>query len=244
MRKAKQLISAIFIVLLACLPIFADSTDAKQLNGAKIQRELKQILSSPDYNRIYGHSAFDKSTQRLGEAASHAIIKFFKWLGRNLSFGSNDGAKAWASAATWAVVVAFFALVCIIVWRLIKSNNRHAHQHSGDECAEYEFPSAKPLIKQAAMMADAGNYRAAFRAAYIASIAYLDGVCALRFERSRTNWEYMRELKRGGHEKPYLELQPITLDFDRKIYGRETCTMQDYLNAAAVYEHLSSEEAK
>ena len=57
----------------------------------------------------------------------------------------------------------------------------------------------------------------------MASISHLDETNALRFQRGRTNWEYLRELVRGGHERPCEALRRITSTFDRKFYGRETC---------------------
>ncbi|MCX6027667.1 MAG: DUF4129 domain-containing protein, partial [Chloroflexi bacterium] len=130
------------------------------------------------------------------------------------------------------------------VSKLVSSSGGRARPDAAADEPNYEMPSATPLMKQAAKLAEAGDYRGAFRAAYLASIAYLDEIRALRFERSRTNWEYMRELRQGGHERPHAALQPLTLDFDRKIYGRETVAKEDYLKATAAYERLSGEEAR
>ena len=239
----KRLLPILAILLLV---LSAESAPAGKgrVDPVKVRREIKQILASPEYNRSHSPGTIEKLYARAGKALRNAVVGFFKWLGDRLSFGDMEGAGLLASLGTWAVVIAFVGLVGLVVWKLVRSAGAHAGPEARAEGADFEMPSAKPLMKQAAKLAEAGDYRAAFRAAYLASIVYLDGIRALRFERSRTNWEYMRELKRGGHDKPHSELQPITLDFDRKIYGRETCARQDYLNAAAVYERLSSEEAK
>ena len=121
------------------------------------------------------------------------------------------------------VVVGFFVLVGLVIRKIIGGTKRQAQDGAALGGASYEIPTAKAMIGQAAKLAEAGDYRGAFKSAYLASIAYLDEIRVLRFERSRTNWEYLRELKSGGHERPHRELCPLTLDFDRKIYGRESC---------------------
>ncbi len=209
----------------------------------RVRHEIQQIMASPDYNRTHNPNLIERLQARVGKWIRDALTAIFGWIGDHLSLGDLSGAGILATVGTWAVVIAFAGLLGLIAWRYARSARGDAPPGE-DEVVSYELPSAKPLMKQAAKLAEAGDYRGAFRAAYLASIAYLDSIRALRFERSRTNWEYMRELKRGGHEMPHSELHPITLDFDRKIYGRESCGRQDYVNAAAVYERLSREDAK
>jgi hypothetical protein len=234
----------IFAILLLVLPAASAPAGSGRADPVKIRHEIKQIMASPEYNRSHSPGMIEKLLARAGKWLRETLGGILKWIAERLSFGNLEGAGILATLGTWAVVIAFVGLVGLVVWKLVRSAGAHVGPEARAEDADYEIPSAKPLMKQAAKLAEAGDYRGAFRAAYLASIAYLDGIRALRFERSRTNWEYMRELKRGGHDRPHSELQPITLDFDRKIYGREACARRDYLNAAAVYERLSSEETR
>jgi hypothetical protein len=142
----------------------------------------------------------------------------------------------------WLVVLAFVVLLVLIILKLRRVTRSRADS-SDDGLEDFELPSAGPLISQAEKLARAGDYRGAFRCAYLASISRLDEVKALRFERSRTNWEYMRELEEGGYQMPCAELRPLTADFDRKFYGRESVEERDYLSALAAYERVSREEA-
>ena len=124
------------------------------------------------------------------------------------------------------------------------AGDRTAHPAATDE-ESYEMPSAKPLLKQAAKLAEAGDFRGAFRAAYLACIAYLDDIRALRFERSRTNWEYLRE-SAAGRARQALQARCTRSrsTSTAKIYGREACTQEDYRTVVTVYGRLSGEEAK
>jgi hypothetical protein len=239
----KRLAPVFLIALVACSTAGSVPAGNGRVDPAKVRRELKRILSLPEYNRSYHPSLLDKLSMSAGKIVKKAVTRFIGWIVRHLSFGDLTGAGILASLGAWAVAVIFVVLVGLVVRKLLTSGGGQDRERESAADPSHQMPSAKPLIGQAAKLAEAGDYRAAFRAAYLASIAYLDQISALRFERSRTNWEYLRELQAGGHEKPHAELRPLTADFDRKIYGREECGRQDYANAAAVYARLSGEAA-
>ena len=219
---------------MASVAAVAIADNVHQTNPQKVQRELKDILSSPDYNRVYGKTA----TQTVWDWVRERIIDFFSWIGRYLRipFGASAG-RLVSFILAWAVVVAFVILVAKIIQRLTEAGRGGAAE-ALPKGEDYDLPSAGPLIRQAAELARVGDYRGAFRCAYIASISYLDEIKALRFERSRTNWEYLRELKDAGRDQQFTELRPLTLDFDRKFYGSEPCDQRDYENAVAVYQRI------
>ena len=199
------------------------------------RRELRSILSEPEYNRGDGKSV----AQVVMEKVVGAIVSAYTWIKDMLTFQFGGGAGRLASFLfAWSVVCAFIYLLLLLIRRL-SANLRSVGRAAEDaDIASYDLPSAGPLMNEAAKLADAGDYRGAFRCAYLASISYLDEIKALRFERSRTNWEYLRELDQGGFEAPRAELGPLTSDFDRKFYGREPCSRQDYLNALTAYERI------
>ena len=211
---------------------------------ARVRRELRQILASREYSASTRKNALERWTEGVGKAIVRTLRNLGAWIVRHLTIKESSGGGIAAVVGMWLVALGFLVAVCVVVRRIVRSSRARSSEDADDAAASYEMPTAKRLIKQAAKLADAGDYKGAFKSAYVASIAYLDETRALRFERSRTNWEYMRELKSGGHERLHGELQPLTRDFDRKIYGRESCAEQDYINAAAVYERLSSEEAR
>ena len=231
-RLGTVLLAALWIAAAAAALAVAD--DVHQTDPQKVQRELKDILSDPEYNRAYGKTASQVAWDFMGRK----IGDFFNWIGRYLRipFGASAG-RLVSFILAWAVVVAFVILVVKVIQRLTEAGRGGAAAAlPGGE--NYDLPSAGPLIRQAAELARAGDYRGAFRCAYIASISYLDEIKALRFERSRTNWEYLRELKDGGRDEQVAELRPLTLDFDRKFYGSEPCDQRDYENAVAVYQRI------
>lgn len=237
----KRLVPYLLMAIVTVTTVCASASNTR-VDPIKVRRELRQILAAPEYNQSAKPSFIEKWTQQVGKFIGGGIKRIGAWIMSHLSFGDGSGASVVATLAAWAAVIGFLVLVGWVIRKLVQGARGQAHADAPADDSTYEMPSAKRLIKRAAKLAESGDYRGAFRAAYLASIAYLDDIRALRFERSRTNWEYLRELKQGGHDKPHGELQPLTADFDRKIYGRESCEREDYLNAAGVYDRLSSEE--
>ena len=225
------LLAAFWIV--AASAAFAAVDNAHQVDPRKVQRELKDILSDSEYNRVYGVT----SSQVVWEFIGRKIGDFFNWIGRYLRFPGAEAGRLVSFILAWAVIAGFVILVVKIIQRLTEAGRGGAAE-ALPKGEDYDLPSAGPLIRQAAELARAGDYRGAFRYAYIASISYLDEIKALRFERSRTNWEYLRELKDAGRDEQVAELRPLTLDFDRKFYGGEPCDQRDYEKAVAVYQRL------
>ena len=240
----KRLVCCLLITLLLCAPVFASAGGKDRVDPSKVRQELRQILSAREYDHTVKMNAVDRFFARIGKAIRDTWLGAGKWLLDHLTLEGSSFGEIAATVGTWLVLAGFLVLLWFVAKKLIANYGGRAPASEESGSVNYDMPSAKPLMKQAAKLAEQGDYRGAFRAAYLACIAYLDEIRALRFERSRTNWEYLRELRQGGHEKPYGELHPLTQSFDRKIYGREICGKDDYESAAAAYQRLSSEEAK
>ncbi|MCL4499548.1 MAG: hypothetical protein M1335_04810 [Chloroflexi bacterium] len=250
-RSPNRHITLIAVLMLGILPnaISAALRSAEQgPSGASgpqpsiVHRELTNILSDPEYNRFSGEPAKPSLMQKFWKKLWDLIARFFKWLGESLTLHGGSASRIASFIFACVIIIAFFALLTLIIKKL--SNPKVRGSGSPEvRGGNYDLPSARPLIKEAARLAEEGDFRSAFRCAYLASISYLDDTAALRFERSRTNWEYLGELKRGGHETPYDALRPLTLDFDRKFYGCEECRREDYLNAVGVYNSIAGEAA-
>ena len=258
-----------FGLLLAviCLPEYAaESAQVSARAGIRsstsqvgtVRAQIKEILAAPEYNRMYNQGlpkwmpAWLKTIIRQIGNGIKAVLNwlgdalgtFLKWLRKSLTFSGADTAGKIASFVfACIVIITFIALVTLITRKLLQAGFKRVKIEDQLDGFAYELPSAKPMISEAARLAETGDYRAAFRCAYLACISYLDEIEALRFERSRTNWEYLRELKDGGKDAPYDELKPLTLDFDRMFYGNSKCDQQDYLRALDAYNRITGEAA-
>jgi hypothetical protein len=204
------------------------------LQPNRIRTQLYDILSRPEYNRVFAPKPNLELWQKFWDWVNSIIGKLFG----AFRFGGGTTGKIASFVFACLVIIAFAILLGLIIKKLTESNRGRKDIDSLD-FENYDLPSARPLIMEADKLAQAGDYRGAFKCAYLASISYLDEIRALRFERSSTNWEYLRELENGGFETPYGELKPLTIDFDRMFYGREACNRQKYECALSAFERIT-----
>lgn len=238
----RRVLASLVLVALLCACLVSLAEGKGNIDPHKVRHELRDILSAREYD--HSQSAVDRFFTRIGKAVSDAWSSVGRWLLSHLTLSGSTFGEIIATIGSWLAVAGFLVLGFFVARKLIRMAGGRGAREADDGEAPTDIPSARPLMKQASRLAESGDFRSAFRAVYLACIAYLDDIKALRFERSRTNWEYLRELRQGGHERPYGEMHPLTLDFDRKIYGREICTSDDYSKAAATYDRLSAGEAK
>jgi hypothetical protein len=82
------------------------------------------------------------------------------------------------------------------------------------------------LWRQADDLARAGNLLAAVRTLYLAVLALLHQGGFIRYERTRTNGEYVDQLRpRAQLQRPFLSLTGL---FEVKWYGERACAPEDY----------------
>jgi hypothetical protein len=91
------------------------------------------------------------------------------------------------------------------------------------------------LLTLAEQKAAAGDYRLAFRIVYLATLIALDSGGVLRFDRSKTNWEYLRALQAADRNDVAEKMRPLTRTFDRVWYGLSPAGRGEY--ALALAEH-------
>ncbi len=225
------------VVLVMVMAVSAIAAPAP--SPSQVRADLQDILSRPEYNRTFGPNPMNKFWTWVWER----FQDFQRFISRLFALGHGTAGRIASFVFACLAIGGFLALLVYVALRLAGLSRRAGEYEPDLDTESYGLPSARPLIAKAAALAESGDFRGAFRCAYLASISYLDETGALRFERSRTNWEYLRELDRGGHTSARQHLSPLTLDFDRKFYGREECSRQDYERARAAFDAISAPEA-
>ncbi len=137
------------------------------------------------------------------------------------------------------VAAAFAALVYI----LVKALGQHGAKARPLGLAEEEAVLVQArdndsLLALAEEQAKKGDYRRAFRLVYLAALVALDTGGVLRFDRSKTNWEYLRALRAAGRSDIYSALIPLTREFDQVWYGLSRTDVSQYAQALAQYHAL------
>lgn len=231
MRRA----ALVAIALLALAPAMFRNLSAaevpKQPDEERVRTEIKHILSAPEYNRKFRTDSNDP----ISEFIERNLERLLEWLQGAVSDGS---ASSMSKALAVAIMVLFVGLCVLLALKVTGGLRARLPNGDADLPDDFELPSSSRLMAEAAKLANAGDYRGAFLRAYLGSISYLDEVGALRFERSRTNWEYLRDLGSRGHDSLVHELRPLTSDFDRKLYGHDHCTQHDYDRAVEAYDQV------
>jgi hypothetical protein len=100
--------------------------------------------------------------------------------------------------------------------------------------APEESYSEEHWRREARLLADRGDYRGAVRALYTGLLLVFQRGGLLRFDKGKTNWEHLRELRRNDRALA-TRLEPLTRLFDLVWYGRtsvERATFDEYLARA------------
>jgi hypothetical protein len=230
---AALLLAAVGSVIWAAQPAHWQPTSERP---QVVRQEIEGILADRSYNHNYSDSTADNLSKRITRWIAEALSQLFDRVGGQV----NTIGKTLSYALAGVVIVAFGVLAFFLVRRYIRRRN-WLEQGLTSTGRSFDLPTSKPLIAESRNLAGAGNYREAFRLAYLASIAWLDEAKALRFDKSRTNWEYIRDLEEGGYDTAVGRLQPLTLRFDQVIYGHTDCRPADYEDMVDAFESLVAE---
>lgn len=139
------------------------------------------------------------------------------------------------------IAATFGILVAVIVQAITRQGARAKPlKLDAAEVTLMEARDNDSLLALAEKQAQAGDYRRAFRLVYLAALVALDTGGVLRFDRSKTNWEYLRALRAAGRGDIYSALTPLTREFDQVWYGLGVADAGRYARARAQYDALLS----
>lgn len=221
---------------------------ARQIAGLRADLRERETASPPSavqasVRAVLGRAEFDSDPlppPSLWERLSD-------WLGRLFSRHHRAAGPAPnispAFIKTLLIVVAAgaFALLVAVLVQGLRQRVRppSALALSEEEEALVEARDADSLRALAEEQGRQGEWRRAFRLTYLAALVALDTHGVLRFDRSKTNWEYLRALRAAGQGETYSALLPFTREFDRIWYGGAQAIDSDYAYAVGQYQSLT-----
>ncbi len=134
--------------------------------------------------------------------------------------------------------IAAFAALVYVLMQMLGRRVARAQPLALDEteAALVDARDTDSLRALAEQQAAQGEFRRAFRLLYLAMLVALDTAQVLRFDRSKTNWEYLRALRAAGQSAVYAQMTPLTRDFDRIWYGFAPADAADYARARAQFD--------
>jgi hypothetical protein len=122
--------------------------------------------------------------------------------------------------------VLMFILALFFISRSLSRSLAQEAELAAEDAESDEMLTSKGALKRAEFLSMHGDYRNAVRYLYLSSLLVLDEQGLMRYDRSRTNREYLRSVS----SKPELAkpLRDVIDVFDRVWYGFENVDEQTY----------------
>ena len=189
----------------------------------QLREAVKAILSRPEYNQ--GES------QWLEQYLYRLIRSLSVWYREHLA-PYFERLHDVSPVVYWTIVAVFAAAMVILLYHIYltlrssfgTTTRRRRQGQPLPPGATQSDPDA--LLKQADEAAAKGDFAEALRRLYLALIRNLDRHELLRFDRSRTNYEYLRQVRE--HEAVAGPLSALTAQAETVWYGDRRPDRADY----------------
>ncbi len=242
-RRRDGIFLLAWISLLSCLPVAMAQTDAPAPTRDAHAR-LDEILHRPEFTawrlRQDGRlpdldNPYSERWAELIKKPFRAIRDFLEWMFRGGSRSvfsptrlSGDGLSIILKMVAWVLVAAVVIFVGIVLVKIMGSTPQsvtvanvlsreqvQAAMESGDALA---LASAQ-WMDEARRLADEQDFRAVYRALYLALLSGLHSAGKIEHNRNRTNWVYVQHYRGPVSERDLFS--ELTELFDRVWYGRK-----------------------
>jgi Domain of unknown function (DUF4129) len=208
--------------------------------------ELRRILSRPEFRDAPAQEVArpdDPDVPKWLEDFSDSVIRFERGLQQRFRRKRNAGAPDLSetpgfSRRTLPVVVLLIVaggvplIFAFVRLRLLRRSSSVAAAPAADLAPQATARDPRGWEREAEALLAQGRLREAVRARYLASLSFLAGRGAIRFERFKTNGEYVDEVGRAI-PRAASTFAAITRQFDWAWYG---CAPVDELAAREFFE--------
>jgi hypothetical protein len=160
------------------------------------------------------------------------LDSFFGWLDRIIGGQGGEGSPASVALALVGVLV-IVGIVAFAVRSVRESMTPGVTRLADGRSAEAHYTSTEARAEAERLFA-AGQYRAALRLLYLATLIRWEEAGRLRFDRSLTNREVVARVNIQGDASLLEQLTPLVDRFDRVWYGGAPCTADDYTSFASL----------
>jgi uncharacterized protein DUF4129 len=179
---------------------------------------LKEILARPEFQWTQAQAPQNPEwLQRILDA----INKFMDRLAYSVQNGVYYGRVPLIIAAALVFIISLFFIARNLSRNLVREVELAAENSDDDALL-----TSKGAMQRAQTLSGQGDYRNAVRYLYLSSLLILDENGVLRYDRSRTNREYLRSVS----SKPELAkpLNDVIDVFDRVWYGFDSVDDETY----------------
>lgn len=199
------------------------ATRFDRVDAETIKMHTRQILSEPALaSRTTPWQWF---RERLG-----------RWRGPHLELGSGWATFAWYVILIWCILT-LLAIFVHLIWTIrlvIWPNARGQNATAGPGSEPVETISFEELCKIARELAEKGAFCEAISTMILGLLCWLDSTGTIRFHRSKTNGDYVREYP--SDLAGWNEFRQFVLTFEQRIYGSAPCDHQTFWQMNALME--------
>ncbi|MGB8644950.1 MAG: DUF4129 domain-containing protein [Anaerolineae bacterium] len=185
---------------------------------------LPTVASAADRARVrdlLNRAPFKDSQDPFWAWLQQQINDYLDRLTQSVAKGIYD----WRDLVAIAGLLLVIGVIVFLIWNFRKNAAPEARLPDEENAAAAQTSQA--ALSRAQQFASAGDYRAAMRELYLATLLLLDERGRIRFDSALTNREYLQAAAR----EPALAaaLTPVVEAFDRTWYGFERVTPDDFL---------------
>jgi hypothetical protein len=195
------------------------------------QTALDEVLARDEFRPEPVDDESQSLWQRFLGRVNDIITSFFEWLDGILGGSSGEGSPLSIALALIGVLVVVGIVVFAV--RSVRESMTPGVTRLLEGSPEEHYTSAEARAEAERLFA-AGDYRAALRMLYLATLIRWEEAGRLRFDRSLTNREVVARVTLHGDAMLLEQLSPLVERFDRVWYGGAPCTSSDYSSFASL----------
>jgi hypothetical protein len=253
---------------LRALPLASATPNVAHPPAAEVNQQLDHVLTAPEYawrnpDKTEAPPGWldqfrdwlKECLVNFGRAFSRlvdAIVKWFLSLFPHVSgpsLGGTDSMSAVAQVLSWVTIIAAAAVLTLVLVKVISQRRTvkpppapvsapipdlESEDTTADQLPEDEW------LQLARQRAETGDLRQALRALFLAVLSLLGAQGLILIRKSKSNFDYERELSRKLNSVPGLN-EIFSADrrlFERCWYGAHPVTMTEFEQSDSLYQRL------
>jgi hypothetical protein len=233
-------LALLFSVLTCAAPLAGHAQDAVDapLRDQRVHARVEQILARSEFVEL---AETDRGSLGRMLAAWLRQLKDFMEADRHAD--AELSKFALPSPSPWLVLSVGIALLALfaayVVWRRGRDPLTVAEVAAAQWSRIDSRVAPERLLEDADLLAERGDFAAALRSLYVATIVSLHRRRLIALEPSTTNWQYQRQLPRGDLRGAFADFTRV---FDHKHYGEEMTTSDEYAACRGLADRLCADE--
>jgi hypothetical protein len=250
------------------MPLASATPNAARLPTAEVNQQLDHVLTAPEYawrnpSKVEAPpgwleqfndwlrdclASFGRALGRLGRAISSWLSSLFPHFS-GVQTGGADGMNVVVQVLSWVIIIGAATVLTLILVKVISQRRAvrlptapapvptpdlESEDTTADQLPEDEW------LRLARQKVEEGDLRQALRALFLAVLCLLGTQGLILIKKSKSNFDYERELRRKLNSVPGLD-EIFSADrklFERCWYGAYPVTIAEFEQSDSLYQRL------